>query len=1314
MSGNAQVTIAGGAKIDRGIELGLTIQALANIDAGVAKYLTAEVSGQASAVASVTMQIQAPINLFKEVGFAVRLQAIAELAAAVQVKLGLKLSDFMDLAAQDPQMQGLPLELLRVLLTEASIKGGVYAKAALTAQAYAQLVVTGSAIAQPPLKPGFNIIGGIGAGLKAGAGFRVFAGIEIEMFSSFVARSVDVLVDHACNGAKAGLPDAEPSVLALIDAARPIFKIAFRTAYELGEYIAKKNPAADAAGAQNVALRCTQVALEEGQRYLLRSLTNAAFEAIRIALRGWSAVTPRAQWNASLPARRALADHVRKLPAAPFEATAANETYWAEFVNRTTNVAAALLGPALDASTLRTLSVLWSAVQLAFVASRRVERAEASLNVIGQPPRQARAPFTGNLTGQQPPLIVNHIRASIPSTGSRPLKLEDIVDFLVADAVLDELRRMNPGADRFLSTMEGRLGTTANDVARTILRNIGSVVAGGGGQLDAAASLSAIADSLRSFMADQIHQKVAPVVREQLSAPDLRTYFDEVFLPTTDFTLDVVFGVVLDWTRRGADKDRLVEALSGVMMKLVGRSLVATADILMAAAQGQMQGLLLELADNVNAPGGIVQELSSRQTLPVPVSEIAELVADALRIGAEALGPLSEAQRTKIRSLMYAVIDPMPVGSDANFMQQLGSTTFIPAQESLEALAMELGAVGGERFLLFVQKLIELIGRKILAELAAVLEAAQRELKRWVEGAQRAIEDMQRAIGQLVAEIERLSREVAESFDDAAQALLGAIAPLAKRAGREAFKIKLADEVVDDALAVLTNNDVYRNIAPAGLKRTMRAMARSALEEALDNEVIDSVLDVVGELAEEIDSILDDVRELDPDRDLAEQVGNLLLNRISDAVYDNIGRNPHISVAFTIGAFGVTHRISLGRIDIPVEAIVDALRSAIRKLAAFEDAVRAAAGSLASAFQLERELVEADSRHAEVSAKRERLDRQRAALVAVPRGLRILSPVPGTVAAGSAKVRIEVQGLPMDAAVDDDSPTSISIFLNGRELEVSGFSLSEIKPPSAAGLTRDVSGTSILAGYDALADLELKPHGPARLNWRRPAKGTPRSGANKLASAVVTGPGRKSERFALTARDTSSLSAGGARAVTVAATSRPATTPAARTAVARTVTGIPALTSRTERRLGAALTATQVSKVTAQSSGGFLLSRVLLGADLEEGLNTLIVSITPPDGARVETSCAFFAEAPAAQPPPKPGQVRLPVVVPRKPGALAPQKPQGKFLLSPATERAKVVAAQRDAITKRHSAKLALLPKFPAKIVTKPGSPGRRTPGSPR
>ena len=1290
--GNAQVSVAAGAQVRRGLNLDLGIQALASVDASVGKFLSAEVSGQASASASVTAQIQAPMNLFQEMGFAVRLQAIAELAAAVQVGLGLKIGDFLELAERDQQMRGLPIELLRVFLSEVNIKAGVYAKAALTAQAYAQLVVTGTAIAQPTknIKPGFNIVAGAGVGLKAGAGFRVFAAMEIDDFSRFVARSVDVLVEKTCDELKDNLPSDSVVPRILLDAARPLFKTVLRTSYELGEYLALNAPAATASGAQDVALRCAQVALEEGQRFLLKGLTDAGFSALEATLRTWVATLSQTQWDRTLPARRSLASHLQAFPAEPFEGTPANETYWNTLVARLVDLTAAALGGTVDAQTQRLISVLWSAAQLALVANRRVVRADARLSVIGQPPRQAKAAFSGNLTTQPPTLVRDHIRSSLPSPpAAGALKLDHIVEFLAADAALDFLRQHQPGVDRFLTAMTGPLGSAANDVGRTILRNIGSVIASGSGQPDAQATLAAIADGLRTFMSEHIHDELAPVLRNRLaSRPDLRSYFDEVFLPTTDFTLETVFGVVLDWPCGGADREALKEALSGVLMKLVGRSLVVTTDIMLAAAQAQMHGILNGLADSVDAPNGIVKQLSKAANLPVPVSEIAELTADALRIGAEVLGPLDEAQRSKIRSLMYEVIDPLPSTAGAGFLQELGDGAFIPNNDAMMALAAELAAVGGERFLQFVAKLIELIGTKILEELAEVLEAAQRQVEQWIDDAQQALEDMQRRLGQLLADIERLAREVAEQFDQAAESLLGALTPLATRSGRRKFKSKLAAEIVDQALAVLTDNHVYRTLAPPDLKRAMRGMARDAVEQALDNDVIDGVLDIVGGLAEELDSIMDDVRELDPDRDLAQQIGNLVINRLTDAIYDNLGRDPHIRVAFDVDVLGVRYRISLGRVDVPVEAIVDGLRRAVRDLDAFEDAVRDAAQSLSSAFTKEVRLQEVEAERADVGAKSERLRRQRTALEAAPRGVRILSPTPGAAANGEVRIRIEVQGLSREAVLDeDDRPDSVHVFLNGRELPLTSFSVAELGPAPQA--TSDVARKA--NRFDPRADLALRPHWAASKLDKIGAKGTPRGGLRALDASLVKGQSRKTDKFPFTMSGADALATVRGNRLAALAAAAPGAARIRSAAPKRTEPPMPPA-RRGERRFGSPITVTQIDRLTVLSQLGIVLSCTVPGAGVEEGVNTLIVSITPAGGQRVEASCAFFVEGAAARPAkPKPGESRLPRKNPRNIRDLTPQKIAGKFALPPKKDRLKMVAAQKKAIVDRGLKKRATL-----------------------
>src|SRR5437764_1369403 len=95
--------------------------------------------------------------------------------------------------------------------------GGTVATDWAQASGNAQVVVTGTAIAQPLLniKPGFNIVAGIGAGLKAGAGFRVAAAMEFTDFSRFVARTVDVLVENACQQVTDGLSPNDVTARAL-------------------------------------------------------------------------------------------------------------------------------------------------------------------------------------------------------------------------------------------------------------------------------------------------------------------------------------------------------------------------------------------------------------------------------------------------------------------------------------------------------------------------------------------------------------------------------------------------------------------------------------------------------------------------------------------------------------------------------------------------------------------------------------------------------------------------------------------------------------------------------------------------------------------------------------------------------------------------------------------------------------------------------------------------------------------------------------------------------------------------------------------
>ena len=166
VGGSAMVKIPVDLQLNRGASLELGIQALAKVDAQFSKFITAQVAGQVQAQARVQGQIQMPMNLFREVGFAVRLHAILEASAGIQVGIGLNVGDFMELAQSQLQLRGLPLTLFRVLMEEVEIGMSLFAKVAYTAQAYANLVATATLVGDDQTDPGFNFTYGYGYGLK--------------------------------------------------------------------------------------------------------------------------------------------------------------------------------------------------------------------------------------------------------------------------------------------------------------------------------------------------------------------------------------------------------------------------------------------------------------------------------------------------------------------------------------------------------------------------------------------------------------------------------------------------------------------------------------------------------------------------------------------------------------------------------------------------------------------------------------------------------------------------------------------------------------------------------------------------------------------------------------------------------------------------------------------------------------------------------------------------------------------------------------------------------------------------------------------
>ena len=102
-------------------EVGL--EAFADASAGISKFIKASMEGDRFARAKAGVRLELPLNLFKEFGFSVRAEAIAEAAAGLKADLGISVGDFILLVKRDPNMIGFPLEIFLLFLEEVQIGG---------------------------------------------------------------------------------------------------------------------------------------------------------------------------------------------------------------------------------------------------------------------------------------------------------------------------------------------------------------------------------------------------------------------------------------------------------------------------------------------------------------------------------------------------------------------------------------------------------------------------------------------------------------------------------------------------------------------------------------------------------------------------------------------------------------------------------------------------------------------------------------------------------------------------------------------------------------------------------------------------------------------------------------------------------------------------------------------------------------------------------------------------------------------------------------------------------------------------------------
>ena len=405
---------------------------------------------------------------------------------------------------------------------------------------------------------------------------------------------------------------------------------------------------------------------------------------------------------------------------------------------------------------------------------------------------------------------------------------------------------------------------------------------------------------------------------------------------------------------------------------------------------------------------------------------------------------------------------------------------------------------------------------------------------------------------------------------------------------------------------------------------------------------MDFILEGIGAVGDELADLIEDVRDLDPSRDLVPQLETLILDRIEDALRDFLGGDASVDIVM----FPLGIRIELGSVELPLNSIISAVRSAIGGLAFFEDQVRDLADKLAAAFTAEVTLIERESERSELQEDKAKVDSQINDSLPGDVSIRILSPAAASAHETDVNVAVNLAGVPLSwLCLGQGERSRVQVLLDGAAIPLSRFEVEELLPADGlSGLRgeRPVGAGLLVTGQDLRVASPAKSSG-VKLT-RMPARATNLIHGRKIA------PGTKLDTWGA-AGNSSRGEAKTAHWVrdSVIDETRNRTTPvgAGRNKTGSVGKGKPSLGGLGRTTLGS-----RDIRHRPPTSGLVIRTEIDL-ASLTEGVHTLAVAIADGRGQRLSESVAFFVLNPQ---PARPGNGK-PIHLPSR-TAVTAKKPK--------------------------------------------------------
>ncbi|SDN00355.1 ubiquitin-conjugating enzyme family protein [Kriegella aquimaris] len=762
---DARAEIKGNAKavLKRGIDFNANAEINVSAAAHIAKFLALDVSTGFDAKIELKAQAQILLDLFDEVGVAIRLRAEAELAAFINVGIGINISDFLELAAKNPLMMKDPiqLELLRAILNEAKFQGGVAAKAAICAMAYANISCTGRLVSKGSDGAGFYLVGDYGVGLEAGAGIQMFIKVGLENPRRMIGNCCDIAVDNTLKLVeeeirKTNSEDVKKGIEMLWGLRAPT-KIAIRTAFEIGVALSEdpnfRIKASDVTS--ELAKRCVNIAIEEAQPYILELILKWAMNQLRVQL-GFDEAT----WNELLKDTDSVANLLENMPDDPFGTEGENKLnsnlkYWSDVILGFEKLAGDVTGDKSDVEFY--LSMVWGATQLSLIVSyySKNKRSNEDMETTIEPIESV----SKTVEVIPPKAVSNFILTKLNQGNLSKVAIAQLLQF-ISSQITEKIEIFivpdSSTYDIFSILSGGEIKDNTKDVINQVINDIGSLHLNPKNLI----TIDSIQKGLKWYMTEKVEKELSEVLEKDVKNTLLKKMLNEVLIKSLAYTTDYIITTVRTYDAN--DKTLIREACSSVLMRLISRSLVVLTDELLAYTMKETHDTLEAIGNGVGTEKSnpIFNKLIKEDSR-IDRAKAETLVSEMFEISSNVFSPIDEEKRENVRNLIYNLLDGMPN------LDQLKNVNNFPGKDQLLELAKHNSEVLKAYVTEFAKQVLAKLGEFILQQITDLVESGKEHAQEWKKYLEEEINKKLTEIkNELVLSIAKFETRIEESIKE--------------------------------------------------------------------------------------------------------------------------------------------------------------------------------------------------------------------------------------------------------------------------------------------------------------------------------------------------------------------------------------------------------------------------------------------------------------------------------------------------------------------------------------------------------------------